>query len=71
MARLESWRTSLESYSSATGKTVGANEIHRAITGMVRRLAPSLLSLPRCGVLTAAQIVGESVGPLDPDPRPH
>jgi hypothetical protein len=37
--------------------TVRANELQREITMMVRRLAPSLLSLPGCGVLTTAKIV--------------
>ena len=42
--------------------TVRANELEREITVLVRRLAPSLLSLPGCGVLSAAKIVGESAG---------
>ena len=42
--------------------TVRANELEREITVLVRVLAPSLLSLPGCGVLSAAKIVGESAG---------
>jgi transposase len=42
--------------------TVRANELEREITLLVRRLAPSLLTLPGCGVLSAATIVGESAG---------
>jgi len=39
-----------------------ANELEVEIAGIVRRLAPSLLALPGCGVLSAAKIVGESAG---------
>jgi transposase len=39
-----------------------ANELELEITSIVRRLAPSLLALPGCGVLSAAKIVGESAG---------
>jgi transposase len=42
--------------------TVRANELEREITVLVRRQAPSLLTLPGCGVLSAAKIVGESAG---------
>ncbi len=42
--------------------TVRANELEREITVLVGRLAPSLLSLPGCGLLSAAKIVGESAG---------
>jgi transposase len=42
--------------------TIRANELEREITVLVRQLAPSLLSLPGCGVLSAAKIVGESAG---------
>lgn len=42
--------------------TVRANELEREITVLVRQLAPSLLTLPGCGVLSAAKIVGESAG---------
>jgi transposase len=42
--------------------TVRANELEREITVIVRRLAPTLLSLPGCGVLSAAKIVGETAG---------
>ena len=38
------------------------NELQVEITGIVRRLAPSLLELPGCGVLSAAKIVGEAAG---------
>lgn len=39
-----------------------ANELELEITAIVRRLAPSLLALPGCGVLSAAKLVGESAG---------
>jgi transposase len=39
-----------------------ANELEAQIAGLVTRLAPSLLALPGCGVLSAAKIVGESAG---------
>jgi transposase len=42
--------------------TVRANELEREITVLVRRLAPSLLSLPGCGALSATKIVGEAAG---------
>jgi transposase len=42
--------------------TIRINELEREITVVVRRLAPSLLTLPGCGVLSAAKLVGESAG---------
>jgi transposase len=39
-----------------------ALDLERAITQLVRRLAPSLLLIPGCGPLTAAKIVGETAG---------
>lgn len=39
-----------------------ANELEAEIARLVRRLAPSLLALPGCGVLSAAKIVGETAG---------
>ena len=39
--------------------TVRANEIEAEIREIVRRLAPALLALSGCGVLSAAKIVGE------------
>jgi len=42
--------------------TSRANELQVEITRIVRRLAPSLLALPGCGVLSAAKIVGEAAG---------
>jgi transposase len=39
-----------------------ALELERAITKLVRRLAPSLLQIPGCGALSAAKIVGETAG---------
>lgn len=39
-----------------------ANHLEREIALIVRRLAPSLLELRGCGVLTAAKIVGEVAG---------
>ncbi len=37
-------------------------ELERRITILVARLAPSLLSIPGCGALSAAKIVGETAG---------
>lgn len=42
--------------------TVRANELEREIAVIIRRLAPSLLALAGCGVLSAAKIVGETAG---------
>lgn len=42
--------------------TVRANELEREIRRLVRQLAPTLLELPGCGVLSAAKIVGEVAG---------
>jgi transposase len=42
--------------------TVRCNELERDIAALVRVLAPTLLELPGCGVLTAAKIVGEVAG---------
>jgi transposase len=38
------------------------NELERDIKGLVQRLAPTLLTIPGCGALTAAKIVGETAG---------
>jgi transposase len=42
--------------------TVRVNALEREITVIVRVLAPNLLELPGCGVLSAAKIVGEAAG---------
>lgn len=42
--------------------TVRANELEREIKTLVSRLAPTLLALDGCGVLSAAKIVGETAG---------
>ena len=42
--------------------TVRVNELEREITVIVRVLAPKLLELSGCGVLSAAKIVGEAAG---------
>ena len=42
--------------------TVRANELEREISHIVKRLAPSLLAMAGCGVLSAAKIVGEVAG---------
>lgn len=39
-----------------------ARELEREITLIVRRLAPSLLTMPGCSALSAAKIVGETAG---------
>ena len=38
------------------------NELHKRITKLVGRVAPTLLAMPGCGALTAAKLVGESAG---------
>ncbi len=38
------------------------NEFHKRITDLVEKAAPTLTSLPGCGALTAAKLVGESAG---------
>jgi len=42
--------------------TIQANELEREIGRMVKRLAPSLLAMDGCGVLSAAKMVGEVAG---------
>lgn len=42
--------------------TVRANELERQIAKLVARLAPTLLAMHGCGVLSAAKIVGETAG---------
>jgi transposase len=39
-----------------------ANELEREIARLVIEVAPTLLALPGCGVLSAAKIVGEAAG---------
>jgi transposase len=38
------------------------NDLERELRDLVRQLAPSLLEIPGCGVLSAAAIVGETAG---------
>jgi transposase len=38
------------------------NELEREIKPLIRALAPALLSIPGCGALTAAKLVGETAG---------
>jgi len=42
--------------------TVRVNELEHQIAQLVRGLAPSLVSLPGCGTLSAAKLVGETAG---------
>lgn len=42
--------------------TVRCNALEREIGALVQAIAPTLLDLPGCGVLTAAKIVGEVAG---------
>jgi transposase len=42
--------------------TIRANELEREITKLIRQIAPSLLELDGCGVLSAVKIVGEVAG---------
>ena len=42
--------------------TVSINELQRRIAVLIAELAPTLLELPGCGVLSAAKIVGETAG---------
>jgi transposase len=41
---------------------VRINRLERELRDLVRELAPSLLAVPGCGVLSAAAIVGEAAG---------
>lgn len=43
--------------------TVRINALEREIAGLVEQVAPVLLELPGCGVLSAAKIVGETANP--------
>jgi len=42
--------------------TAQINALEPELRGLVRRLAPSLLAVPGCGVLSAAMILGETAG---------
>ncbi|CAB4776817.1 unannotated protein [freshwater metagenome] len=42
--------------------TTQINDLERELRELVRQLAPSLLQIPGCGVLSAAVIVGETAG---------
>lgn len=42
--------------------TTQINDLERELRDLVRRLAPSLLEIPGCGVLSAAVILGETAG---------
>jgi transposase len=42
--------------------TTQINDLEHELRGLVRQLAPSLLEIPGCGVLSAAVIVGETSG---------
>lgn len=42
--------------------TTQINDLERELRDLVRQLAPSLLEIPGCGVLSAAVIVGETAG---------
>ncbi|WP_432190616.1 IS110 family transposase [Streptomyces sp. Tue6028] len=42
--------------------TARINELHRRLRDLVRELAPGLLDIPGCGVLSAAAILGETAG---------
>ncbi|MCC6960306.1 MAG: IS110 family transposase [Dehalococcoidia bacterium] len=71
---LASLETRLQDVSGALGEisrelltrcrelTLRANELERRIGAIIRLLAPSLLALDGCGVLSAAKIVGETAG---------
>lgn len=42
--------------------TVEINQLETQIGGLIRRIAPTLLALPGCGVLSAAKLVAETAG---------
>jgi transposase len=46
----------------ARALTVQINELSTELTERVQALAPTLLAIPGCGVLTAAKILGETAG---------
>jgi transposase len=51
--------------------TIRVNELEAEIKAIVRRLAPSLLALSGCGVLSAAKIVGETAAQPGSAPPPR
>jgi transposase len=52
-------RDELDDVIALTGRI---NVMHKRITALVEKAAPSLLAMPGCGALTAAKLVGESAG---------
>jgi transposase len=50
--------------------TLRANQLQAELSDRVARLCPRLLTLPGCGVLTAAKIMAEVAGVAGSAPRP-
>ena len=49
--------------------TVEINALEAELRSLVRRLAPTLLAVPGCGVLGAAMILGETAGSVGSAPK--
>lgn len=56
-------RLAAELVADIRAATVRINALEREIGGLVAHVAPVLLELPGCGVLSAAKIVGETANP--------
>jgi transposase len=56
-------RIALELVADIRALTVRANGLEKELKALVTAQAPQLLTLPGCGVLTAAKLVGETANP--------
>lgn len=56
-------RIALEELADIRSLTRRINALERELTGLVRAQAPQLLTLPGCGPLTAAKLLGETANP--------
>ncbi len=56
-------RIALEQLADIKALTVRINGLEQELAGLVRAQAPQLLTLPGCGVLTAAKLIGETANP--------
>ena len=56
-------RIALELLTDIAALTARVNSLEKELAGLVRAQAPQLLTLPGCGVLTAAKLVGETANP--------
>jgi transposase len=56
-------RIALELLADIRALTVRINALHNELTALVKAQAPQLLTLPGCGPLTAAKLLGETANP--------